>query len=81
MDALATHPWVRKVIARLPAAVQPAPERHAFALAVDETGKPVESLQHRAPASYSPIASVLEHDGWLYFGSFAREGVARVRVP
>jgi hypothetical protein len=37
-------------------------------------------LQHRAPDSYSPIASALERDGWLYLGSFAREGVARLKL-
>ncbi len=81
VDLLAPFPFVRKMISRLPAAVQPKPSRHAFALAIDEQGKPVESLQYLAPDSYSPIASVIERDGWLYFGSFAREGVARVKLP
>ena len=81
VDALAGAPLMRQVITRLPRAVQPAAERHAFVIAVDEHGKVVESLQHRAPDSYSPIASAFEHDGWLYLGSFIREGVARVRLP
>jgi sugar lactone lactonase YvrE len=81
VDALAHWPSLRSVISRLPKAVQPAPERHAFVLAVDEQGKSVESLQYRAPDSYSPIASAIERDGWLYFGSFLREGVARVKLP
>lgn len=81
IDRLADSPGLRKAISRLPKAVQPAPERHAFILAVDESGTPVESLQYRAKDSYSPIASGIEHDGWLYFGSFAREGVARVKLP
>ncbi len=81
VDGLAGAPLLRKVISRLPKAVQPAPERHAFVVAVDDDGKPVESLQYRAPHSYSPIATAIEHDGWLYLGSFIREGVARVRLP
>lgn len=81
IDQLADSPGLRKALSRLPKAVQPAPERHAFILAVDESGTPVESLQYRAPDSYSPIASGVERDGWLYFGSFAREGVARVKLP
>jgi sugar lactone lactonase YvrE len=81
VDGLAGWPMLRKVISRLPKAVQPAPERHGFVVAVDDSGKPVESLQHRAPNSYSPIATAVEHDGWLYLGSFIREGVARVRLP
>jgi sugar lactone lactonase YvrE len=80
LDALAHWPRVRKLIPWLPKSVQPKPARHAFALAVDEAGKPVESLQFADPGSYSPIACVTEHDGWLYFGSFAREGLARIQI-
>jgi hypothetical protein len=44
-------------------------------------GKPLESFQHDASDSYSPIASATEHDGYLYLGSFAREGLARFKLP
>lgn len=81
IDALAPYPFLRKLISRLPKAVQPAPERHAMVLGLDERGKVVENLQHRAPDSYSPIASAVERDGYLYLGSFAREGVARLKLP
>jgi sugar lactone lactonase YvrE len=80
VDALAGAPFFRSAVARLPKAVQPAPVRHAIALAVDEQGKEVESLQDDSPDSYSPVASVVERDGSLYLGSFAREGLARVRL-
>jgi sugar lactone lactonase YvrE len=80
VDALADRPFLRGVVAKLPKAVQPAPARHAFVVGVDVSGNVVEVLQHRAPDSYSPIASALEHDGWLYLGSFAREGVARLKL-
>lgn len=80
VDMLGPWPWLRKVISRLPKAIQPAPQRHAFVLALDEEGRPVESLQHHAPSSYSPIASVIEHDGWLYLGSFVRQGHGRLKL-
>ncbi len=80
LDALAAWPMVRKLVSRLPAAVQPAPERHAYALAVDEEGRLVESLQYQAQDSYSPVASVLEHEGFLYLGSFAHDGIARLKL-
>jgi hypothetical protein len=50
-------------------------------LLVEEQGKPVESFQRDAPDSYSPIACVTEADGYLYLGSYAREGVARFKLP
>jgi sugar lactone lactonase YvrE len=81
LDKVAGRPWLRKVIARLPRALQPAPERHAWALALGEDGKVVADLQYVAKDSYSPVASVIEHDGWLYLGSFIRDGVARVKAP
>lgn len=81
LDALASFPRVRKLISRLPEALQPAPARHAWIQAVDENGQLGESLQFEDPNSYSPIACATEFDGYLYLGSFAREGLARVRLP
>lgn len=78
LDALAGWPLVRKLVSRLPSALQPAPDRHAYVVAVDEDGRLVQSLQYRAPDSYSPISSVVEHQGALYLGSFAREGYGRL---
>jgi sugar lactone lactonase YvrE len=80
IDVLADWPMVRKVLARLPAALLPEPDRHAYVLAVDEEGRPVQSLQYRADDSYSPIASAVEHDGYLYLGSFKADGYARLKL-
>jgi sugar lactone lactonase YvrE len=81
IDALGPWPFVRKVLARLPELLQPAPKRHAWALAVDEEGRTVANVQDASPASYSPLTSVIERDGFLYFGSFVHYGVGRVRAP
>lgn len=81
VDLLADWPNVRRIVAALPRALQPKPARHAYVLLVDLEGRPVESFQRDAPDSYSPIASATEHEGWLYLGSFAREGVARFKLP
>ena len=81
LDLLAAWPNVRRIVAGLPKALQPAPARHSYVLLVGLDGKPVESFQHDAPDSYSPIACATEHEGWLYLGSFAREGVARFKLP
>jgi hypothetical protein len=81
VDALASWPRVRGLVARLPPSLQPAPARHAYALAVDESGKLLESLQYDSPDSYSPISCVTEAGGFLYLGSFVRDGMARIAVP
>ena len=81
IDALAQWPQVRRLIAGLPKIIQPKPARHAYILFVDLTGKPIESFQSQAPENYSPIACASEHEGYLYLGSFAREGLARFKLP
>lgn len=81
LDGVAHFPLVRKLIALMPKALQPAPAKHAYVLAVDEQGVPVESLQYEGADSYSPIACATESpDGWLYLGSFAQVGVARIKL-
>lgn len=80
VDDLAGNPFLRKVIARLPDALQPAPERHAMVLGFDVEGKLKHNLQYRSPDSYSPVTSATERDGWLYFGSFSQVGIARFKL-
>lgn len=81
VDVLAGYPFARRVVARLPKAVQPAVQRHAWVLGLDAAGKVELDLQHLAPESFSPVTSVQEHAGWLYLGSLGYDGFARIRVP
>ncbi|MBL8953013.1 MAG: SMP-30/gluconolactonase/LRE family protein [Myxococcaceae bacterium] len=77
VERLAGAPFLREAIFRLPKAVQPAPVKHSTVLAFDESGKQVENLQWKDPATYSPIASVIERDGALYMGSYLVGGYWR----
>ncbi|MGE0711118.1 MAG: SMP-30/gluconolactonase/LRE family protein [Planctomycetota bacterium] len=81
LDALAPYPFARKVVSRLPEALQPAPQRHAWVLGLDAEGKVVADLQHRAPDSFSPVTSVEEWGGKLYLGSLSYPGLARIPAP
>jgi sugar lactone lactonase YvrE len=81
VDGLAPWPRLRALVARLPPSLQPAPDRHAYALAVNGQGQVVETLQDRSADSYSPISCVTEAGGFLYLGSFVREGLARIPIP
>ncbi|MEZ4452592.1 MAG: SMP-30/gluconolactonase/LRE family protein [Nannocystaceae bacterium] len=81
VDGLSGWPGLRKAVLRLPEALQPAPVKHAIAVAVDDTGKVVAAPQYVDPSAYSPVSSVLEREGWLYLGSFAGDGVAKVKAP
>ena len=74
---LLPHPFLRKVVARLPKFLQPAPKRYSFVLGLDSQGKVIENLQNAPPDCYSQIANVVEHNGTLYFGSIGEDTVGR----
>ena len=81
VDALAPYPWLRKVVRRLPRGLQPDPAPHAWAVAVDERGQIVDSLEWISKSAYFPITSVRERDGWLWLGSLDQDGVGRIAAP
>lgn len=81
IDMLASWPNARRIAGALPKALQPKAARHSYVLLVDVNGKAVESFQDEGAETYSPVAGVTEADGYLYLGSFAREGLARFKLP
>ena len=66
---------------RLPLFVQPAPVRYGFVLGIDSNGKVIYNLQDPSPNSFSPITSVEENNGVLYFGSLNYPGIASIKRP
>lgn len=76
-DKVLPHPFLRKMIARLPKVLQPAPERYSFVVGLDPQGRIVENLQNGASDCYAQIANVVEHDGKLYFGSIGEDTIGR----
>jgi sugar lactone lactonase YvrE len=81
LDFLAPYPFLRKVVLRLPRFVQPEPARHALAVAVDEGGRIVETLQDGSPGAFAPLTSVREHGGFLWLGSLERDALGRIAAP
>jgi sugar lactone lactonase YvrE len=81
LDFLLRHPFLRKVVARLPNFLQPAIKRYAFVLALDANGKVIRSLQDPSPQSFAEIANVVEHKGNLYFGTIGESALGRMPVP
>jgi sugar lactone lactonase YvrE len=75
---LLPHPFLRKVVARLPKFLQPAPQRYSFVLGLDQSGHVVENLQNGSPDCFAEIANVVEHNGALYFGSIGEDTVGRL---
>ena len=76
-DRLLPHPFLRKIVYRLPKALQPAPQHYSFVVALDSQGRVVENLQNGSDDCYSQIANAVEHNGALYFGSIGEDTIGR----
>lgn len=70
--------YLRTVLSKLPAFLQPRPRRHAFVLGLDTAGKVVANLQYAGDDAYAPITSVREHGPFLYFGSLTYPAIGRL---
>jgi hypothetical protein len=78
VDALATKPFLRKAISRIPASLQPKPVRHCLVLALDLNGSVVADLQYKGSDAYWKITSACEFGNWLYCGSVDEPAIARI---
>lgn len=80
LDKLLPQPFLRKIVARLPKLLQPAPKRYSFVLGLDLNGGVTENLQDGSPQCYAEIANAVERQGSLYFGSIGESAVGRYRL-
>jgi sugar lactone lactonase YvrE len=80
LDKLQPHPFLKKVVWRLPNFLQPNIKRYAFALGLDVNGKVVRNLQDPSPQCFTQIANVVEHKGALYFGSIGERAIGRMAL-
>ena len=81
VDRMLPHPFLRKVVARLPKFLQPAPQRYSFVVSLDQTGHVIDNLQNGSADCFSEISNVLEHNHTLYFGSIGEDTVGRFPLP
>jgi sugar lactone lactonase YvrE len=80
LDAAGPKPWLRKVIHRVPSALQPKPRRHPFVLGLDADGNVVRNLQDADGAAFSKTTSAEEAGDWLYVGSLTEPKWGRIRL-
>lgn len=81
LDNLAPYPFLRGMVARLPAFLQPKPEHYAFVLGLDTDGRVSHNLQDPSATAIAYVTSVEEYAGSLYLGSLIDTGAARLPVP
>ena len=79
LDALLPHPFLRRIVAALPEALQPKAPRYGFVLGVDEQAQVVHNLQD--PSGHvAHITGVREHDGRLFVGSLEDSAVGVIEL-
>ncbi|HSE22960.1 MAG TPA: SMP-30/gluconolactonase/LRE family protein [Pyrinomonadaceae bacterium] len=79
-DRILPHPFLRKMVMRLPKFLRPAPQRYSFVLGLSVDGRVIDNLQNGAPGCYAEIANTVERNGSLYFGSIAENSVGRFKL-
>ena len=80
LDFAHPHPWLKRVLLRLPKWMQPAPKRYGLIVHLDHNGHPIESF-HDPAGGFAPIANVVAHDGMLYLGSYQHDRIGRIPAP
>jgi sugar lactone lactonase YvrE len=80
VDRLLPRPYLRRLLARLPRALQPAPSRYSMVLGLDRNGRVVHNLQD-PEGGFAQISSVERHADQLYFGSLVEDAVGRLPAP
>lgn len=74
------RPWLKRLIARVPAALHQRPDAYGLVVALDDAGAIVSSLHDPGGRRYPFITSVEEHDGALYLGSIEADSIGRHRL-
>lgn len=78
LDFAGPKPWLRKLIYRIPEALQPKPRRHPFVLGLDAMGTVVHNFQDSEGADFSKSTSAEQVGDWLYVGSLTEPKWGRI---
>lgn len=78
LDRVLPLPWVRRIILRLPAAMQPPPKRVAQLVKLDFNGRISGYLGDDSKVAYAPITQALEVGSALYLGSTEMPALGRI---
>lgn len=81
LDGLSDKPFIRKIVARLPAWVQPKEIPYGFVLGLDADANVVYNLHDPTAERVRMITSVQEHQGMLYFGNLKFNFLASMPRP
>jgi sugar lactone lactonase YvrE len=74
------RPWLKHLIARIPAAFQSGARAYGLLVALDAEGDYVLSLHDPTGRRFPHVTSVEERDGFLYLGSAEQDALGRYRL-
>ena len=80
LDTAGPAPWLRRLIYRIPASLQPKPKRHPFVLGLDSDGNIVHNLQDVDGVEFSKSTSAEQVGDWLYIGSLTEPKWGRIAI-
>jgi sugar lactone lactonase YvrE len=79
-DSVHPHPFLKKILSRIPLAFMPGPEsKLAFVIALSPDGKIVHNLQDWS-GRYHSTTSAIEIAGSLYIGSIASDAIGKLSL-
>ena len=80
LDDIASSPFIKNVIAKMPAFLQPAPVHYGMVLGIDSNGKVVHNLQD-PKGKFAENTSVQQVGDQIYIGSLYENGIGRMAIP
>ncbi|XKH02512.1 SMP-30/gluconolactonase/LRE family protein [Marinobacter nauticus] len=78
IDALHRKPWLKDLVARLPAFLQPGMASYGLVIAYNEAGEPLISLHDTRGTHLRAVTSVTPNGDTLYFGSLDNDRIGRL---
>lgn len=80
LDAIANNTFLKNVVAKMPASLQPAATHYGFVLGIDGNGEIIHNLQNPA-GKFAENTSVQQVGEDIYIGSLYENGVAKMAIP
>jgi sugar lactone lactonase YvrE len=80
-DALHPRPWAKSMLAKLPPALWPRPERYGLVLEVGEDGRILRSFHDPGGRRIHQVTTARESSGQLYLGNLEQAWIGRLALP
>ena len=80
LDFIQPHPFLTKLMSKLPKFLWPKPKPYGLVLALDEQGTILQSFHEPTGKHLKEITSAIEHNGYLYLGSLHNDRIGKFKL-